>query len=425
MENTQTEVLVVGAGPSGLSAALLLASRGRQVLIVDKNAGRSTHSKAIGVQAGTLELFERVFGADLPDEMVGAGIPARGANLHLDNGVNVFVSLEPIPSKYNYILMLAQHETERILEARLARLGVRVLREHELVNLSQNSRGVTAEIARVKATPDGADHLLTPKADLKIEAQFVAGCDGAHSTVRRMVGLEFEGNAYTGHFVLADLQVDWNYEYEQVHTFISGKGAALFFPLQEKHRYRLILIPRSSHRIDPDGEVTLDFIRREAAPFIPAGISFHDPVWMTRFRVSHRLTKHMRAGRIFLCGDSAHIHSPVGAQGMNTGIHDALDLGHRLDRVLKNSGGGELKDTDHELLEQYDIERHENAANVVRFTDLAFRAALAPENLLTKAARRFILPQLLTRHKLQKAAMRVISEVDIARKIADRITLNS
>lgn len=424
MGSSQTEVLVVGAGPSGLSAALLLAQRGRKVTIIDKNAGRSIQSKAIGVQAGTLELFERVFGADLPEEMVDAGIPAHGANLHLDNGVNVFVSLDPIPSKYNYILMLAQHETERILEERLEKFGVRILREHELVNLSQNSKGVTSEIARVQVPANGADHLLTPKADMKIQAQFVVGCDGAHSTVRRMVGLEFEGNAYTGHFVLADLQVDWNYEYEQVHTFISGNGAALFFPLQEEQRYRLILIPRSSHKIDPDSEVTLEFIRREAAPFIPAGISFHDPVWMTRFRVSHRLTKHMRAGRVFLCGDSAHIHSPVGAQGMNTGIHDALDLCHRLDKVLKNSNGVELKESDHALLEQYDVERHANAANVVHFTDIAFRAALAPENFLTRAARRYLLPRIITRPKLQKAAMRVISEVDIARKIADRITTN-
>jgi 2-polyprenyl-6-methoxyphenol hydroxylase-like FAD-dependent oxidoreductase len=414
MECSQTEILIVGAGPTGLSAALLLASRGRRVTVIDKNPRRSQQSKAIGVQAGTLELFERVFGADLPQEMIAAGIPARGANIHLDNGFDFFVSLDRIPSKYNYILMLAQHETERILEQRLERLGVQVLRNSELVGLSQNSSGAIAEIARISSNEDGDEHLLTPRPDMKIEARFAVGCDGAHSMVRRMIGLEFQGHAYAGHFVLSDLHVDWNYAYEQVHTFVSSQGAALFFPLHEKHRYRLILIPRSTHTIDPDGEVTLEFIRRESASFLPPGISFHDPVWMTRFRVSHRLTKHMRAGRVFLCGDAAHIHSPVGAQGMNTGIHDALDIGDRLDRVLRESQD--------DLLQGYDTERHANAARVVRYTDLAFRAVLAPENFLTRMARRRLLPKILTKKPLQKAAMRLISEVDVARRLADRIT---
>jgi 2-polyprenyl-6-methoxyphenol hydroxylase-like FAD-dependent oxidoreductase len=122
----------------------------------------------------------------------------------------------------------------------------------------------------------------------------------------------------------------------------------------------------------------------------------------------------MRAGRVFLCGDAAHIHSPVGAQGMNTGIHDALDIGDRLDRVLRESQD--------DLLQGYDTERHANAARVVRYTDLAFRAVLAPENFLTRMARRRLLPKILTKKPLQKAAMRLISEVDVARRLADRIT---
>jgi 2-polyprenyl-6-methoxyphenol hydroxylase-like FAD-dependent oxidoreductase len=422
MESSQTEVLVVGAGPSGLSAALLLASRGRRVTVIDKNSQRSQQSKAIGVQAGTLELFERVFDADLSQEMIAAGIPARGANIHLDNGFDFFVSLDRIPSKYNYILMLAQHETERILEQRLARFGVHILRNHELVGLSQSTSGVSAEVARITTPTGGGDHLLTPKADMEIEAHFAIGCDGAHSMVRRMVGLEFQGNAYTGHFVLSDLHVDWNYAYEQVHTFISGQGAALFFPLHEKHRYRLILIPRSTHTIDSDGEMTLEFIRRESASFLPPGISFYEPIWMTRFRVSHRLTEHMRVGRVFLCGDAAHIHSPVGAQGMNTGIHDALDIADRLDRVLRQSSGQVLSGWADDLLQGYDEERHANAASVVRYTDFAFRVVLAPENFISRMARRRLLPKILTQKRLQKAIMRIISEVDVARRLAERIS---
>jgi 2-polyprenyl-6-methoxyphenol hydroxylase-like FAD-dependent oxidoreductase len=392
----KTEVLICGAGPSGLSAALYLASRGRKVVVIDKNKGRTDKSKAVGVQPGTLELLTACFGEDLSREMVDAGILAREFFFHTDNGKIFPIKFALVPSPYNALLVLRQSETERLFEEHLARAGVTVLREHELTSFTQDASGVRAQAG-----------------GLKIEADYLIGCDGAHSAVRRGLGFDFKGGTYDGEFILADLKVKWPWDYNCIHTFVGGPGAAAFFPLKGDRDYRLILIPRQgAPQSGETGELDIAEVRREAAPYLQgAKIELSDPVWTARFHVHHRMTAKMGEGRVFLSGDAAHIHSPLGAQGMNTGIQDSIDLGWRLDRILAGKAGPEL-------LEGFLRERHKNAKQVVGFTDMAFRTVFAPESFFTKAARRQILPRIMSRPAIQKIALRYISEIDVARKIA-------
>lgn len=394
----QTEILIVGAGPSGLSAALYLATRGRKVIIVDKNSQRSDKSRAIGVQAGTLEIYRSAFGKDLSDEMVKNGVQARELNLHVGDKIH-HVELQGIPSDFDFILMLNQSETERMLESRLEDAGVKVLREHELIDLQQNSSSVNATLS----SPDG---------EIQIKAQYTIGCDGAHSATRKLLGLEFAGGTYEGKFVLSDLRVEWPWDYQGVHTFLSAKGAALFFPLRARNddqHYRLILIPRNGSN-STDGPLDLPQLRSEASAYLPKGIQLDDPVWLSRFNVHHRVTPAMGSGRVFLCGDAAHIHSPIGAQGMNTGIQDALDLSWRL--VERLSGKADDK-----IFDGFMKERHLNALKVVKFTDIAFRAAFARESRVTAAARRYILPALLKQSWLRRSLARTISQTSIAARM--------
>lgn len=400
MDNS-CEVLIVGAGPSGLSAALFLASRGRKITVIDKNLERSDKTRAIGVQAGTLELYRSAFGAVLSDEMVACGVPARELTIHVDQAVHN-VKFNGVPSDFDFILILNQAETERMLEERLNALGVQVLRGHELVDLQQNSSGVSAVVRRI----------ATMAQEFNIRAQYAIGSDGAHSATRKMLGLEFSGGMYDGKFVLADLRVRWDWSYQGVHAFLSAQGAALFFPLKignREHLYRLILIPREG-TAPHEGELDLERLRAEASPYLPEGIELSDPLWLSRFNVHHRMAPAMGVGRVFLCGDAAHIHSPIGAQGMNTGIHDALDLGWRLNERLLGKAGDKVFDG-------FLRERHRNASQVVKFTDLAFRMALARESQLTAAARKYVLPTLLKQSWLRKPLLRTISQVRIAARM--------
>lgn len=400
----KTEVFISGAGPSGLSAALFLASRGRRVVIIDKNENRTDKSKAIGVQPGTLEVLEKCFGADLPIEMIQAGLPARQFFFHVDDDLILPVVFQEVPSKYNSLLMLQQSETERILEERLGRYGVRVLRRHEFVNMKQNGPSVSIEVK------GPAGELINYQAD------YLIGCDGAHSPIRHLLKLDFEGGSYDGEFVLADLRVDWPWAYETVHAFVSRAGAAAFFPLTGKQRYRLVLIPRAGSQAgrEPGLPIDLEQLRAEAADYLPANITLSDPAWLTRFRVHHRMVDKMGDGRVFLCGDAAHIHSPVGAQGMNTGIQDSIDLCWRLHEILSHRA-------DSSLLDGFLDERHANGDRVVRITDLAFRFIFGRENWFTNFTRRKILPRLITKPLIQRRVIRLISQIDVASGIIANI----
>jgi 2-polyprenyl-6-methoxyphenol hydroxylase-like FAD-dependent oxidoreductase len=402
------DVLIVGAGPSGLALACYLANKGVSVRIIDKNSARSDKSKALGVQAGTLESLDAAFGPELSQEMRAHGWPAREMWAHLDDKDPVRVDLSGIPSRYDFILILEQSETERILEKWLNTHSVFVERETELLALQQTQ----GEVISLLRGPQGAD---------EVTSRFIAGCDGAHSTVRGLLQIPFQGKTYHGDFILGDVQIDWPAQSEWamgvVRNFVSDRGVMICFPMKgathETNRYRLILVPQTQTATQ-SSYIELEEFRKIAASLCPAPIQITNATWLTRFRIQQRMTSRYREGRAFLVGDAAHIHNPAGGQGMNTGIQDAFNLGDKLARVLQ--GGAELA-----TLDRYEAERRPVARAVLRGTDAIFGLALVQRRKLMKWVRGNILARVVQTGWIQRRVLTAVSQVKIARReIADR-----
>ncbi|MEQ1876322.1 MAG: FAD-dependent monooxygenase [Bdellovibrionia bacterium] len=401
MASESPDVLISGAGPTGLTLALDLARAGVPVRIVDKNSARSVHSKAFGVHAGTLECFEHVFGDEIVSKMISAGSACRQVALHLDSAPPIPINVGIIPSRYNHILVLAQSETERILEETLATYDVRVERNTEFVSL----KGGEAPTCEVKL-PDGRLEEVRPR--------FVVGCDGAHSTVRRQLGLDFEGGAYEGSFLLADVTLDWPWDFTSVHLFATSKGVMATFPMNGDRKYRLIFIDTPKSAAIPVTDVKGLNEKIEGIGIQGVKVLAHD--WLTPFRVHHRIVKRFQVGPVFLAGDAAHIHSPAGGQGMNIGMQEALSLGVRMRRALDDGSFDPLND--------YEQTRKPIAQTIMKNTDFIFRIALMNEGPIKAFGRRFVAPRLVQWNWLQHRVIRGISEVDLAHQlIAFRETL--
>lgn len=391
------QVLIVGAGPTGLTAALTLAKFGVRVRIIDKNFSRSDKSKALGVQAGTLECLATAIDKSISDQMVASGQPAYAAWIHLSDAAPIQVDLSTIPSPYNFILILAQSETERIFEEQLAKLSVQVERRTELVKLEEDGDLITSALR---------DH--TGRTET-VTSSFVIGCDGSHSSVRQQTGIPFQGAMYTGDFILGDVTIDWPWPYGSIQTFVSKRGVIASFPMKGERRYRLILIPKGNHNPSEKSEITLMEFNSILQTLSQGQIRATDPTWLTRFRVHHRMVEHFQKRRIFLAGDAAHIHSPAGGQGMNTGIQDALNLAHKLKRFLD----GKISI---ERLAAYERERLPVARNVVRGTDFVFKMALLPETMVVRLLRGLLLPRIVRSYFIQRRVALAISEVNVARR---------
>lgn len=341
------DVLVVGAGATGLTLALELALRGVRVRVVDKAPAPSDRSRAIGVQARTLEHLERL---GIADDAVSRGVMLAEAVVMARRREIGRIDFRHLDSRYRYLLTLPQDETERLLTARLAGLGVTVERPVELMSFEADDDGVTAHLDRA----DGpAETLRVP---------WMVGADGAHSAVRHHLRLPFEGTAYAERWALADVHLDWRLDQSTARIFVSADGPLIVLPLPGG-RARLILQAE-----DPEfGGDALEDYQEAVDARGPGGAVLGDPHWLTLFRIHRRQTPRYRQGRVFLAGDSAHIHSPAGGQGMNTGIGDAVNLGWKLALAVKGAATGAL-------LDSYEAERHAVGAGVLRMTDLMTRA---------------------------------------------------
>jgi 2-polyprenyl-6-methoxyphenol hydroxylase-like FAD-dependent oxidoreductase len=392
----KTDVLICGAGPTGLTAALYLAQRGLQVQIFDRSLARSSKSKAIGVQPGTLELLDVAIGPALTAEMTASGIWVKSLHLHTQTKT---VDVQPIEvaSRYPSILLLPQDQTERILEENLERLGVKVLRQHDMAALEQNAGAVRARMSNGR----------------ELSAQLFIGADGPHSVTRQALGIEFPGGSYQGLFALADLRAHAAWSPGSIHAYASAHGAAACFPLPQAGQYRVILIPKSTPPDTPT-ELTFERFQQEAKAYFPNEIRFSDPTWLSRFYVHHRLAGSFGRGRIFIAGDAAHIHSPVGAQGMNTGIHDAINLGHKMVQVLKE--GRAL-----ESLSFYEDERRPVAERIVFWTDLTSRQILARETWLTRFVREKVFPRIIAQNWLRQRAFQAVAQIRECRREIERL----
>jgi 2-polyprenyl-6-methoxyphenol hydroxylase-like FAD-dependent oxidoreductase len=389
------DALVVGGGPTGATMAAELVARGLAVRVVDRSPARSDKSRALVVQARTLELLQKM---GIADELVARGRRTVRVNwwvgerraMQLD-----FSSVEGLDTPHPYLLFVSQAETERLLDERLAALGARVERPIELVDFTDEGARVVARLRHA----DGREET--------VGARYILGCDGAHSVVRKGAGLRFEGAPYASDFVLADVAVDADLEEGELHLFLPTRGLLALFPLPGPRRFRVLaaLPEPPAHEEDP----SLDEVQAIAARLCPWPIALRDPVWLARFRLHHRGVDRYRAGRAFVAGDAAHIHSPAGGQGMNTGIQDAWNLGWKLALVAR----GEAPEA---LLDTYHAERHPVGQNLLRFTDRVFSmgtTASAAAAWLRNHVVPLVAPRVMARPRGRRLAFRFVSQLAI------------
>ncbi|GAA2280203.1 FAD-dependent monooxygenase [Streptomyces hawaiiensis] len=386
------DVLVVGAGPTGLALATQLRAYGTPFRIVDRSLDRARESRAPAIQPRTLEMLS-AFG--VADDLVGRGNAAVGLHLHLPRRV-LRVPLFDVgcdDTPYPFLLFLPQSETEATLTAHLAARDVRVERGTELLGAEPGGEHVTCRLRHRDGTEE------------TVRARYVVGCDGAHSTVRSQAGIGFEGYAYPQTFLLADLEAD-GLEPGAAHTYMTAAGLLFFFPLGTPATWRMIAMQPPGA---PGDKVTLDLLQRIADDWTPDRLSLRDPVWMTSFRIHNRGAAHYRRGPFFLAGDAAHIHSPAGGQGMNTGIQDALNLGWKLAHVCRGAAP-------EDLLETYEAERAPVGHSVRRLTDRAFTAGTSSHPALRSARTRLaphVAPLLLRATGARARLFRTVSELGI------------
>ncbi|MDM0026071.1 FAD-dependent monooxygenase [Variovorax saccharolyticus] len=382
-------VLIVGAGPVGLTLAMALRRRGVAVRIVDKAAARTDKSKALVLWARTLEMLD-IEGCAAP--FVDAGLPAGGVHIQEAGGKPLLdVSFSTARSVYKFALMLPQSETERLLEEELGRLQVRVERSTELLSFQDSEGGIVASIKH-------ADGLVEA-----FPASWIAGCDGAHSTVRHALGAAFEGDTSPSDFLLADVEVDGEVARDALTICWAADGIAAFFPI-DGSRMRVVADCGPSAPTERSAP-TLEEVQAIVDQRGPAGLRLRDPVWLSSFRINERKVRDYRHGRVFLAGDAAHVHSPAGGQGMNTGMQDAFNLAWKLALVWHDRAGPAL-------LDSYSAERSAIGDQVLRNAGNMTRVAMM-RNPVLQEIRRLAAHNLGRVPALRQHMVDQLSEVDL------------
>ncbi|MGD9629188.1 MAG: FAD-dependent monooxygenase [Pyrinomonadaceae bacterium] len=367
----QTDVIVAGSGPTGLSLALQLMRYGIDFVSLDKREGTSLHSKAIGIQARTLEIYDQM---GIADEVVGKGWRADRVRLLGGGEVRGEIDLTDIGtgmSPFPFLLILEQGIHEDILYRKLIAVGSDVLWNTELVSFEQSAEGVTAQIRRPDGTSDS------------ISAKYLVGCDGAHSLVRHSLGLGFGGSTFERLFYVADVELDWAFKHDALHVNLGENTITAFFPMKGENRWRLVGTFPEGHEKD-ENDILFDEIEAQVA--LDTSLTFDVTAvhWHSVYKVHSRAVERFSSGRCFLAGDAAHIHTPAGAQGMNTGIQDGYNLAWKLAAVIKHGAGANILDT-------YNEERLPNARRLLATTDRFFDFA-ASEDWLTSFLRKNIFP---------------------------------
>jgi len=394
-ENMDTDVLIVGAGPTGLMLANQLIRRGVRAQIIDRHSGPAQQSRALGVQARTLEIYQKLGIAKRAIELgkVGDGANIWAQGVHMANIPLGAAGGSVTP--YPYILVLGQDDNELIMGDKLRELGGSVQWNTELVSLEQSPDKVAATLKQ----PDGKKRTIT--------AKYVAGCDGANSAVRELNGITFPGAPYEHVFFVADVVCTGSMIADQVNVYLFKEGFHLLFPMRGKDHWRVvgILPPGLRGRNDLKFEDTIPSLRQEAG----SNLTFKSCSWFSTYRIHHRHASHFRAGRCFLLGDAAHIHSPVGAQGMNTGLQDAYNLAWKVALVVKGTAGAALLDT-------YEEERLPIAQRLLNTTDRGFRLVVS-DSWLAGLFRTKILARIMafamSQERIQKFAFRIVSQTGI------------
>ncbi|MBR8130389.1 FAD-dependent monooxygenase [Burkholderia ambifaria] len=382
-------VLIVGAGPTGLAAAMSLARARVPVRIIDRLTTPAPYSRAIGIQARTLELLEQHRAVE---PFLVLGHRAHAAALHAGGRVIARLDFDPLQTRYPYLLFLDQSITEQLLAEHLAGLGVTVERG---VTLTACDAGGTSLDVTIRGA-DGREQSFAPS--------YLIAADGAHSTVRHLLGLGFAGQAFEQTFLLADFSAIPDWPEEEIHLFTTPDGIAGLFPMGGG-RYRLVA-DRPPGDASPDAPPpSLAQCEAIVLARVGASIAPSDLAWSSYFRLQSRMVDRLRHGRVFFAGDAAHVHSPAGAQGMNTGMQEAFNLGWKLARVL---GGG----TPERLLDTYHAERHPIERDVLRQTGLVTQIVEADHGAM-KLLRDHVVPLLATFGPVRDAVRRTVSELGV------------
>lgn len=380
-----TDVLILGAGPVGLTLANELARRGVTPRIVDKEASIREVSKAMILHVRTQEVLQRV---GIAEQARAVAQPLTEVVVHAYGKHIGSWDLDRIDSPFPHPIIIGQNRTQHLLEDALAERGCQVERNCEALALDVRS---DAAVTTLRHT----DPATGEKRDCEVSSKYVVGCEGSNSLVRRTLGLSFEGDRYTGEqFIQADCRIRWALPKGRSYLFLTSAGylmviefpnevVRVFISLPDANSAAQGSAPTDQGAVEAINEVpTLEEIRLNLERLSGYPCELSDPIWLARYRTSHRYANKFSAGRSFVVGDAAHVHVPIGGQGMNTGIQDAFNLGWKLAGVVK----GELRES---VLDTYNAERHPVAEALIRGTDFAYTGILHPSELKQRAVRWF------------------------------------
>ncbi len=341
MVDKQVDVLIVGAGPTGLTLALTLARYGISFEVIDRKTTPSNNSRAIGIQPRTIEVFSRL---DIAKEVLARARTIEKGNLYFSGQWTAKLEFSRLVTPYPFVTLLRQNETEAILEQALNGHGHSVQRGESLVSLTHYPSRVLA-------------HLESDASNRTIEAKYVVAADGANSSIRRMLALPFSGKSFKESWVLADMKAKWNISREEVHIFFSDRGVLEVFPLTDD-------TIRITGNLASDESFSESELRELIEQRSHMNVAIDEVEWFSLFRVHNRMVDSFIHNRVILMGDAAHINSPVGGQGMNTGIADSFNLGWKLWLHLK--AGAPFR-----VVDSYRDEREHVARNVLQTTNVA------------------------------------------------------
>jgi 2-polyprenyl-6-methoxyphenol hydroxylase-like FAD-dependent oxidoreductase len=383
--HASVDILIVGAGPVGLFLANECARRGLSFRLIETHASQSEHSKALAIFPRTLEIFDM---AGLAGPFLEAANRVTSVRISTHGHTLARMEFAPDETPYRFIAMVPQNVTESLLVEQLRRQGRSVEYETTFVSAVQHADSVSATL----------DHKGTKE---EVTAAFMIGCDGAHSAVRHLLNLSFEGSQYDDLFMLADVESNETLPADELQLCPSELGPVAVFPMSAKRR-RIVATIANADGDAPSLELVQSILRQRA----PIGLEARALHWSSYFRVHHRQVSSLRTGRIFIAGDAAHIHSPFGGQGMNTGLHDVWNLVWKLDIYLHGWGT-------EELLESYTAERTPVIKEVIKVTH-RLTTAMGTHNKLAQALRDTIIPMASHLTPFQHAFVQRLSALDIS-----------
>lgn len=355
----KTDVLIVGAGPTGLALACQLIRFGVSFVIIDKKESTTPYSRAIGVQARTLEIYEQI---GLADKLIHQGKPAEVVRMIAGGQIRGEAVLKDIGkgmSAYPYMLIVEQGKHEALLYEHIRSNHHSVRWNTELTSFVQDEKGIDAVLKN-------ADGSIST-----VHAKYLVGCDGASSPVRHALGLTFEGDTVERLFYVADVEIDWQYTHDALYVCLAEHTITAFFPMVGQDRYRIVGTFPEGHDKD-EGDILYDEIERQIETDTALKLNIRNVNWFSVYKVHSRAVNKFSEGRCFLAGDAAHIHTPAGAQGMNTGIQDGYNLAWKLAQVIKHKADAKLLDT-------YNEERLPNAHRLLKTTDRLFQFGASDE----------------------------------------------